>query len=457
MPRSSPSDAFAAESLTRAPWLAAAVFSALAAVAFAWPSWPGYMSYDSLFAYEQARYGVGTSLWPPLHTYMFIASRAVGADTWGVLIAQSFALLFGAALVLHSLIARRALAWTLWALFVGGLVFFPTLLGSMMAHWRDVPTGSFSVLGFGLWLQAARLRSWPLLILAVVSFGVSVGLRYNAFVLAAPALLLMVWRPFLAAATPMAARAATLALVIASLGLAWASTQWRLPDLVRLPDARNIAGTQLFDVIGISACSGVNYLPRGVTAGQPITVAQIRRAYDPRHLLSTLAVYPGQPRLIETDAGGQVGETWARLLTAEPGCYVAHRSAVFAEQMGMLKSEVFYPVHGGIDANAFGLALSHPDLAAKVRGYVTRTAPEFPRRPFWLYLGAIVLGLAAAARARAHALLLLSILAGVLAYPALLFIAGPAADARYIFPSNATALLLCIVSLGLLAGRGSRR
>ncbi|MBX3484341.1 hypothetical protein [Phenylobacterium sp.] len=445
------------DALDRAPWLAAAVFSAVLAVAFAWPSWPGYMSYDSLFAYEQALYGVGTSLWPPLHTYMFVASRAVGADTWGVLLAQTFALLFGAALVLHSLVARRALAWTLWALFVGGLAFFPTLLGSMMAHWRDVPTGSFAVLGFGLWLQAARLRSWPLLILAVVSFGVSVGLRYNAFVLAAPALLLMVWRPFLGAAAPIAARAATLALVVASLGLAWASTQWRLPDLARLPDAKNIAGTQLFDVIGISACSGVNYLPKGVTGGRPITVAQIRRAYDPRHLLSTLAPHPGQPKLLETDAGGQVGEAWARLLTAEPGCYLAHRSAVFVEQMGMLKEGVFYPVHGGIDANAFGLALSHPGLADKVGGYVRDTAPEFPRRPFWLYVGAVVLGLAAAARARQHAVLLLAILAGILAYPALLFIAGPAADARYIFPSSAMALLLCVLSLGLLAGRGSRR
>jgi hypothetical protein len=451
MPRRSPSDAFSST-----PWLAAAVFSAVLAVAFAWPSWPGYMSYDSLFAYEQARYGVGTSLWPPLHTYMFVLSRAVGADTWGVLIAQTFTLLFGAALVLHSLVARRALAWTLWALFAGGLVFFPTLLGAMMAHWRDVPTGSFAVLGFGLWLQAARIKSWPLLVLAVLSFGLSVGLRYNAFVLAAPALLLMVWRPFLAAAAPMAARAATLALVIASLGLAWASTQWRLPDLVRLPDAHNAAGTQLFDVIGISACSGVNYLPRAVTSNQPMTVAQIRRAYDPRHLLATLAPHPGQPKLVETDAGGKVGPLWTRLIAAEPGCYVAHRSAVFAEQMGMLKAEVFYPVHGGIDANAFGLELAHPDLAAKVGGYVADSAPEFPRRPFWLYVGAVVLGLAAAARARQHAILLLAIVAGVLAYPALLFIAGPAADARYIFPSNAVALLLCMASLGLLAA-GRRR
>ena len=86
----------------RTPWIAAAIFSAVLALGFAWPSWPGFMSYDSLFAYEQARYGVSTSLWPPLHTYMFVVSRAVGAGTWGVLLVQTFALLFGAALVLFT-------------------------------------------------------------------------------------------------------------------------------------------------------------------------------------------------------------------------------------------------------------------------------------------------------------------------------------------------------------------
>ena len=164
---------------------------------------------------------------------------------------------------------------------MGGLVFFPTLLGSMMAHWRDVPTGSFAVLGLGLWLQASRLRSWPLLILAVVAFGLSVGLRYNAFVLAAPVLLLMVWRPFLAAA-PMAARAATLALVIASLGLAWASTQWRLPDLAKLPTRRTIAGTSSRRHRHLRL-HGREPPPRGVTNGQPITVSPSPPRIHPRH------------------------------------------------------------------------------------------------------------------------------------------------------------------------------
>ena len=52
-----------------------------------------------------------------------------------------------------------------------------------------------------------------------------------------------------------------------------------------------------------------------------------------------------------------------------------------------------------------------------------------------------------------RALLLLALLAGAFGYPALLFLAGPAADARYIFPSNVLCLTIALAGLGLILGR----
>ena len=69
---------------------------------------------------------------------------------------------------------------------------------------------------------------------------------------------------------------------------------------------------------------------------------------------------------------------------------------------------------------------------------------------------ATVLGLLAAARNRQAALLILALLAGVYAYPALLFVAAPAADARYIFPSNVLSLLIATLALGLSLTRRER-
>ena len=436
--------------LNRPPWLALTALSAILTGLACYPSWPGYMSYDSLLAYEQALFGVRTALWPPLHTYMFQVSRMLGAESWGLFLTQTFVLLFGAGLTIHVLTARRALAWVLCLFFAGGLVFVPALLGTLMAQWRDVPTAGFALLGLGLWLAAAQARSIPLLMLGVVAMSLSIGLRYNAFVLLAPAMLLMVWRPFLNRDRAWPARAAALLMVVLGLGGVWASSQWRLPDLLPLPDAQNFVATQEFDLIGISACAGYNYLPRAVTNGKPITVAQIRRAYDPRHLLMTLEPKPGVPQMLETDAQGQIQQSWAPVILREPGCYIAHRAAVAVEQMGLAKAGVFYPTHGAIDANTFGLALQNPEASRAVTRYIGMHADETARRPAWLYVLAAGLGLMAAAAVRPLAWLMLALLAGAFGYPALLFLAGPAADARYIFPSSILCLLIMVVSLGLM-------
>ena len=106
--------------LSRPPWLALAISASVLTALACYPSWPGYMSYDSLLAYEQAVYGVRTALWPPLHTYMFQLSRMIGADSWGLFLVQTFVLMFGAGLTIHVLTPRRALAWTLCLCFAGG-------------------------------------------------------------------------------------------------------------------------------------------------------------------------------------------------------------------------------------------------------------------------------------------------------------------------------------------------
>ena len=448
----------AAPALNRPPWLAAAAAAGLATVAICWPVWPGYMSYDSLLAWDQASYGVQTALWPPLHTYLFQLSRAAGAGPGGLLAAQVFILLYGAILTLRMTIPSRALGWLMVAFLLGGIAYFPTLLGAMVAHWRDVPTGGFTVMGLALWLAAARYRSPALLVPAILAFGVSVGLRYNALVLVAPLMALMAWRPFLEPRASFGARALVIALTVASLGLGWASVQWRLPDGAKLPNPGGFSGAQLFDVIGVSACAGKNYLPSAVTGGQPITVQQLRQTYDPRHLHSTLAAKPGLPRLVETDANGAVPSVWRRLLVSETGCYLSHRSAVFVEQMGMAKDAVFCPVHSGIDANPYGLQLSRPTTAFEVTSYVAKHSDEAWRRPYLLYLGALLLAAGAALQKRRIALVLAGLLAGAFAYAGVLFIAAPAADARYIFPSNLVSLLTALIALGVLASpRGAWR
>ena len=44
-----------ADFLNRPPWVALAFAAAVVTAIACYPTWPGYMSYDSLLAYEQAR------------------------------------------------------------------------------------------------------------------------------------------------------------------------------------------------------------------------------------------------------------------------------------------------------------------------------------------------------------------------------------------------------------------
>jgi hypothetical protein len=401
------------------------------------------MSFDSLYAYQESRTGIETMLWPPMHAYLFWLSRHLGADVGGLFAFQTFLLFFGAAVSLNLLVRRRIWALAGLAAFAVAFVLVPELLGVATAHWRDVTATSFAMAGLAAWLVAVKRGSWPPLTLAAVSFGIAAALRYNAVLLIVLIAPLMAWAPFLRTKAPARARALAASLLVACLGLAWASTHWRLPDFRAMPNPNNFAGTQEFDLLGISACADKVYLPPLMTGGWPITPRQIRAAYDPRHLQLAFRPQPGAPQIIETDALGQVERVWPNAVKREFGCYLAHRAAVFAQQMGMAKHDRFIPGYSRIDPNPYGLTLAHPRAAAHLSYYVSTRAPELWRRPFPLYLLAPVIVAALWWRRSPARLLFLALLGGAFAYPALLFVAAPAADARYIFPSS----VLCVFIL----------
>lgn len=436
-------------------WIASALYAALAAALACWPAWPGLMSYDSLYAWQESRTGIATMLWPPLHAYLFWLSARLGAGVWGLFGFQAFLLFFAAGIAANLMLRRGLWAAAALAAFAAAFAYVPELLGALMAQWRDVTTASFTLAGLAAWLLAAKRRSAAARVLAAALFGLAAALRYNAVLLLALIAPLMVWRPYLQPAPPARARWIAAGALVLGLALAWGSTQWRLPDLVRLPSAHNFAGTQEFDLIGISACADADELPPGLTDGWPISPRQIRKAYDPRHLQIAFRAVPGQPRILESDAGGEVERVWPRAVRRHLGCYLAHRAAVFVQQMGLARGAVFYPAHLQIDPNPYGLRPSHPQALAKVGGYIESRAPELWRRPFWLYLLAVVVVGALWLRRAPQALLGAAVLGGVYAYPALLFVAAPAADARYIFPSSVLAAWLIAVGIALILDQRS--
>lgn len=438
-------------------WLAALAYAAVATFTVCFPAWPGHMNYDGLYAWTRSIEGIEHMTWPPTHSYLFWLSRKAGLGVGGLFAAQTFLLFLGAGLAAGLAIRSRVWALAAMGAFAAAFVAVPPMLGVALAHWRDVTVASFAMGSLALWLLAAQQRRPVLLVPAALMLGMSVSLRYNAFPLFALAAPLMVWRPFLEPKPSTGLRAFAAATLVLSVGLAWASWHWRLPDFKRLPPVTTAYQLQLFDLMGVSACADRNFLPPAVTDGYPITPAQIRQAYDPRH--EQMAHEPGasDPPILKTDGGGAVSRAWREAIPKNLGCYLDHRRIVIVEQLGLAKRGVFYPAHGSIDENPYGLELARPALSRKVTAYVQRNAPEYWRRPAVLYgLALLVTGLLALRRDR-RSLLMLALTGGAFANVALLFLIAPAADARYIFPSNVFCAFVIAAGVAmLLEGPGAR-
>ncbi|HEX8501924.1 MAG TPA: hypothetical protein VF659_15180 [Pyrinomonadaceae bacterium] len=413
------------------------------------------MSFDSLFAYKQAVYGVETAVWPPMHDYFFFVSRALGLRAGGVFAAQTFTLFFGAGLILSMLVGGLGRFLAAFAAFAGLFYYFPTMHGTMLVQWKDVPVVSFGLLGLALWMFSVRASSWAALLLAVLSVSVAVSFRHNGLPLFLPLLLLFVVYPPRRQGVPWPRLFAAAAVVVGISG-AIATTVWRLPDFRRLPSAASgFVGVQQWDLIGVSACAGENLLPPSFSAEVALSAGELRALYDPRHFNLPAEPPPGVRRLKPPpgDHSAEIVAAWKRALRNHTRCYLTHRTAVFVEQMGLNPRGVFYTTHGGIDPNPYGLRLAHKDAASFMIGHVVRGADQWWRRPYLLYVLA-ALTVAAAFPARLSSRwLLLALALGVLGYVASIYFLMPAADARYIFPSSAFCALAVVLGVAGLASR----
>jgi hypothetical protein len=448
-----------AESATpgRPRWPLCAAFAALATAAVCWPVWPGQMNYDGLYAYRTSIEGIETAVWPPMHAYLFWISRTAGLGVGGLFAAQVFLIFVGVALSAALLLRSRRSALLAFAVFAALTVVVSPMLGVMLVHWRDVTTASFAVVGVALWLLAARSRRAAWLIPAALAIGISVSLRYNAFALFTLIVPLMLWKPFLDRPASARVRLIAAGALVVAIGLAWASVQWRLPDFRRLPAASQTTNIQVFDLLGISACDGRSYLPLAVSRGAPLSAEQVKALYDPRHVQLSFQEHPGIPRLYATrkfqtpQMRADVAQAWRSDVPRHFGCYLTHRNAVFVQQMGLAQSEVFYPTHGALDANPFGLRLANPAASRVVTAYVWQGAHGWWSRPALLYAAAALVLAALWRRRDPRALFATALVGGAFANEALLYLIAPEADARYIFPGDVFCALVVAVGLAVLA------
>ncbi len=437
---------FESEALQRPSWIMATLYGLLLTFLICAPTWPGLMSFDSLLAYRQSVTGVETAIWPPMHTYLLYPSRILTGGPGGLFALQTFLLFFSAALIISVFVRGMLAVVAGLVIFAAAFWIFPTLVGTAIVIWKDVPVVTFCLLGMALWFVGLRSQSPVWFGLAVFCVFIATGTRWNALPLYLPWLLLMCAFPWSFQPGIRQRLIAGVAVLVALIA-AVSTGIWRLPDFKALPPAGDaLVIIQKWDLVGMSACEHKNLIPQEAVIGDLPTAEQLQDNYDPRHVNITMGYERGVTWRPETgDMSAAVKDIWAENVVSNADCYLAHRLAVHGVQMGLFDGPVFYPSHGGIDANEFGLKSADPEKVGQFVQWIRTNADESWRRAWVLHvIGVIafVVGLFIGVLRPYVVVLFL----GIIGSEVLLFFLAPAADARYVFPTNVmSALLLALV------------
>lgn len=429
-------------------WLALVLAVAIATGGLHLVFAPGFMSFDSLLFYEQAVSGITRSTWPPIYSYMIQAVRAAGGDYGALfLIQNAVVFFFGGYLALALAHGSRPRRLLVLALFFLAFLAVPALLGTAITLWNVTPVAGLFLAGAALQLWGLQGRRLLAAMAAAVAYAACFALRYDSIFLVVPTLLVLLALP-LGTASGTRSRLAVAVMVAVAFSAAWLSFSYRLPDFQRLPFNAGVRTLQTFDIVGISARCGEDFLTPEMTRQGPVSMADIRAHYDPRHLNLTMAPKPGLATIAKPFDAVQVDAAWRAAVRAHPGCYLAHRWAVFGEQMGLNPKGLFYPTHSGIDANRFGFELAHPERAMPASRAIASLADSPLTRPAWLYLGALVAVTVLGVRRDPRTATLAVLTLAALAYAGCHLFVAAAADARYIYASNLVCLVVIVAALG---------
>ena len=434
-------------------------------------SWPGFMSFDSMYALRQARTGIETGGYPPMVSYLWALCEKVVPGQGGMFVLQNALVFLGVAALGRALGAGELRIF--FAMLVIALV--PATLGPMLVVWKDVVFGGLMALAYALTLRYLEGRRRATLAAAVLLLAVASSFRLNGVAAAAPAVAAIAWTICGASvpwsspgASRIAAQVGAQRLLAGSLvfvlllggifGFVFLTATWRLPDLKRIQMATGNAGTQVHDLIGMSVCTGRNLLPPGLYSGE-MTPERLRELYHPEHSQLSL----GSPPLLEDSAlaaNAQLVETLAATARVEhPSCYLRHRARMFLYTMGANAGSVFYLTQPDVFPGEAGTQMVPTTLTRRTVDYLLSYDSSWFARSFCLALlavGALAVGIRGDHRSRAWKALLP--MAGACTYLIGSFFVLPGADARYNFWANLVFIVtFCSVLPGIKAMTSSAR
>ena len=435
---------------------------AVLAAVFTWLvcriSWPGFMSFDSMYALRQARTGIETGGYPPMVSYLWWLCERIIPGQGGMFILGNVLALSGVAALGRALGARELRIFLAMLL----LACAPLTLGPMLVVWKDVAFGGLMAIAYAITLKAIDGKRPGVIAAAVLSLAFASTFRLNGVAAALPALGALAWTTCgqpASVADSIASRidrkrlvrslVMFVGLVVATVAFVAMTVVWRLPDLKRIGVPTGSVGVQLHDLLGISICAERNLLPPGVHSGE-MTLQRLRQIYRPEHAQRSL----GPPPLLDeavVEANGQaLAASAVAARIAHPWCYLEHRTRVFLHGIGANAGPVFYLVQPGVFPGEALTDVIPTERTVHTLAYIVdHESSIFARGYLYALLAVVALAAARPDAYRRRASRALLPMAGAMAYMAGSFFVVPAADARYNFWPNLVFMvtLCCVVPL----------
>ena len=438
-----------AEKIKSMRWegIALPVFALLATALVCAVSWPGFMSFDSMYALKQAREGIETGGYPPMVSYVWFVCDQIIRGQGGMFILQNTLVFFGIVQLGKSL----AIGPLRIASAIVIVMLSPMTLGPMLVVWKDVAFAGWLLFAYAFTFDFLRHGKRMQLCLALFFITMASCFRLNGITAAMPALALIAcrlsgittpWQKMgdaINAPSGTSWRNSALAawyfslMTVVVFGSVVLSSTWRLPDLKKIHIATGSGWTQMSDLIGISVCAKRNLIPKAFYTGS-MPMQRIEALYFPEHSQRSFGASPlldesgftGNQALIDATVTNARKKYWR--------CYLQHRVEVMKFAVGANSGDVFYLT----DPNVFPGVPGTEVIPTALTDLVTLYLRKFASAPwsrcavfgaatslFWV--------IAFFGHRRPLAILMLLPLAGSVTYLAASFFILPAADARYNF------------------------
>jgi hypothetical protein len=297
-------------------------------------AFPGYMSNDSVVQILEARDRQFSNPHPPIMAAEWAVLDALVSGPLLMLLVQGLLFLYGCTAVL-----RRAMSPRAAAICGVAVLLFPPVTTSMAVIWKDSQMAAYLIAGAPL-LLAARLRSRALGLVLVTA---GCAFRYNAFAAAVPLVFaLFEWRPGLRWYQRYAI--STVAALAVMFG---ASTINRVLTVVPV----TLSPTNS-DIVGVLAYTHersdeeLREILRDTPLHRTTNIqANARAVFSPR---SAWLIGHGENRMFDpvvTDVQrAAMSRAWKLLVFGDWRAYVAYRTAVFKEMIGLSESPLWSPV-----------------------------------------------------------------------------------------------------------------